>query len=172
MTNAGVFLGAERLEIPVRGPLLVFGQVKGGVEARTVPDAQFIGDTGLACRVLLPGLSELRFCCGPQLSYLEPSRTGHVQDGVLFPVRTQWLHLQMQWRWWLLRQVGLECQGGACPALSPSERDLISQDLRLVFPLGRAGEFAIGGGCYWENGADGKLVTEGAQVFSGLRLAW
>jgi hypothetical protein len=52
------------------------------------------------------------------------------------------------------------------------DRDLISQDLRVVFPLGRAGEFAVGGGCYWENGTDGKVGTEGAQVFGGLRLAW
>jgi hypothetical protein len=172
MTAAGAFLGREGLQVPVGGPLLIFGHVTGGVEAVAVPDAQMIGDTGLACRVPLRDCSELRFCCGPQVSYLEPSRPGHTAEGLLSPVRTQWLHLQLQWRWLLLRQVGLECQSGACPALNPSEHDLISQDMRLVFLLGKAGEFAVGGGCYWENGADGKVGTEGTQFFGGLRLAW
>jgi hypothetical protein len=127
-----------------------------------------MGDTGVAWKQPLYSGSEVLVRCGSQLTYTEPARP----DRSALPIQGRWLQLDATWHQALWGLVGLECQGSAAPALNPGERDRISQDLRVVLPLGAGGQFQFGVQHYWEASGDTKPGSDGAQLSGGLRLKW
>jgi hypothetical protein len=127
-----------------------------------------MGDTGLAWKQpLYPG-SELMLRCASQLTYAEPTRPEHSA----LPIQTHWLQVDAAWHQALWGPVGLECAGGASPAFNPGERDRVTQDLRVVLPLGVGGQFQLGVKHYWETSGDTRPWSDGAQLTGGVRLKW
>ena len=158
-------------QIPLTGPVALFGQVSRE-EAATSPSPRLAGKTGVAWKMHVPWGPELLLSCGPELSYTDASRPGRVPERSASPFHPQALRLDAQCRWSLLRELGLEYQGTACPAFAPWEKDLLSQDLRVVVPVGRAGQLRLGARHYWENSGEAKPWVEGSQLYSGFRLEW
>jgi hypothetical protein len=68
--------------------------------------------------------------------------------------------------------VGLECQGSACPALNAGERDRLRHDLRAVIPVGQGRQLQFGAIYTWENGADPNGGSDATQLYGGLRWQW
>jgi hypothetical protein len=127
-----------------------------------------LGQAGVAWKLPVGDAAELLFRCGPEMTYGDLFRPDRQQA----PLRPQWLRLEVQGRWPLLGPLGLECQGAVRPALDPGERDSIDRDLRLVFPMGRSGQWQLGARRRWENGGDAKTGSEDRLLYGGFRLAW
>ena len=165
-----VWREGDGLQLPLAGSLFVFGQVRNDSDGTAFPDARKVGDTGFGCRLTLGERTEMVLCCGPEFTFLDPTHAGRALENA--PPQSQWLRLGVQWRWSLGERVGLECQGGACPALNPAEHDLLDQDLRLVFSVGRSGRLQFGVRYLWENSNEARLGTEATQLYGSVRLAW
>jgi hypothetical protein len=153
------------------GPVFLFGQIHRE-EGAAPPASRLAGQTGVAWKVPAPGAAELLLRCGPELSPLGSLGLGRAPEHFALPVQPHWLRLDAQCRWSLANELGLEYQGTACPAFNPWERDRISQDLRLVVPVGRDGQLQLGARYSWESGDEAKPGPEGSQLYVGVRLRW
>jgi hypothetical protein len=167
-------LKERAVQLPVAGPVFLFGQVKKGEEGIPAPDGKMVGDTGLGCKLPIAEILELQLRCGPELTYsdLRKPERGKVADPWQMPFQSQWLRLDLQWRWSLPGRVGLECQTSAWPGFSPQERDQLSQDVRAVFPFGKGGQLHLGARQAWEFDGDGNLGTKSSLLYGGFRLGW
>jgi hypothetical protein len=148
----------------VVGPFSLYGQVNAGTEETQQQDMKFAGKTGLACSVPT-GIPQaaLTLRSGPAVTYTDALRPDRVRE------RAEWV-LEVEARWPLLAGIGLEYQGTALPALNPLDRDRVSQDLRLAFPMGSGGKFKLGAKRQWENAADARVVNDSMQLYLGLEL--
>jgi hypothetical protein len=149
---------------PVAGPLALFAQVGGAGEDPAQQDLKFAGKTGLACQVPVPLGGEFQLRSGPSVTCTDPLRPEKVQEH-------SELLVEVQGRLPLLFGAGLEYQGSAVPALTPLERDRITQDLRLALPVGTAGKLSFGARRRWEVVADPKPGADSTQLYMGLELS-
>jgi hypothetical protein len=159
----------QSVRILLAGPVFLFGQAE---EDNLAPAqaSRFVGHTGLTWKLPVQAGFELLLSCGPEVTYTDtPDR---LQDRSPLPLQTRLLRLDVQCRWRLLRQVGLECQGSVCPALNPGEQDAFHQDLHLAFPLTSGGRFNLGAKYSWDRSPDVKLGPESGQVYGDFRLIW
>jgi hypothetical protein len=152
----------QALKLSVAGPLFVFGQATAAAEDAMHQDAHVNGRTGLACQLPLPG-GELLLRGGPGLSYTDPLRAEHAREH-------SDLLLEVEGRYPLLFGLRLEFQGAASPALTPMERDWISQEVRLALPVGPNGTLKLGARQRWDNIGDTRQATDSGQVFLGFEL--
>lgn len=161
----------QTFRIPLAGPVFFFGQAeKDGLAP--AQGSRYVGQTGVTWKLpVQPGL-ELLLSCGPEVTYTDVLRPDRVQDHPLLPFQTRLLRVDLQCRWRLLGQVGLECQGSVCPALNPGEQDAFHQDLHLAFPLSRRGQFLLGAKRFWEKAADIKPAPDSGQLYGDVRLVW
>jgi hypothetical protein len=115
------------------------------------------GRTGLAWKVPVVLGGEVTLRGGPSLNFVDPLRGDPVRRG-------SEVFVEMQARWALPFNLGLEYEGLALPALSVLERDRVSQDVRVVVPVGAAGNFRLGARHQWENAAVPRPWRETLQV--------
>jgi hypothetical protein len=151
---------AWRIDFP--GSVFVFSNLGVAGEEATHEDTKLTGRGGLAWQMPLPA-GELLFRGGSDITYtnlLRPDQTKEHSE----------LRLEVQGRYPLLFGVHLEYQGTASPAISPLDNDWISQDVRLMFPVGTAGKVQIGARERWENIADQRPTTDSLQFYFGLEL--
>ena len=161
----------QSYRIPLAGPVFLFGQAEKDGFA-PAQGSRYIGQTGVTWKLpVQPGL-ELLFSCGPEVAYTDTLRPDRGQDRPLLPFQTRLLRLDLQCRWRLLGQVGLECQASVCPALNPGEQDAFHEDLHLAFPLTRGGQFLLGAKRYWEKAADIKPAPDSGQLYGDFRFIW
>jgi hypothetical protein len=158
------------LPVPVPGELFAFGQVRGAAGVAVQPGGP-VTDAGLAWRLPVATGAELLLGCGPEFGAADPARPGRVPAAAPVPLRAQWLRLDLQWHWTLPGSVGLECQGTTCPALEPGDRNVISQELRAVVPVG-GGQFRVGARHSWEDTGGVKPAVASMELFGGFRLRW
>jgi len=144
------------------GQLYAYGQLSASAEEALRQDARVNGRTGLAFQVPIPAV-ELLLRGGPTVAFSDPLRPERMKE-------KSELLLEVQGRCPLLFGVHLEYQGSACPAVSPLERDWVSQELRLALPVGPGGTFKLGARQRWENVAEQRTTSEGAELFLGLEL--
>jgi hypothetical protein len=163
---------AEPLQLPLTGPVYLFGQVRSPDGSAPSPDSKLVGSTGLGCNVPLTSRVELLFGCGPELTYLGAARGGRAPDHPTLPWQPQLFRLDVQCRCPLWGAWGLECQGAACPAFNAWERDQLNQDVRLVCPMGKGGQLQLGAKHFWQASGEPKPGTEGMQLYGGFRLGW
>jgi hypothetical protein len=159
------------LPVPVAGELLAFGQVRGADGGVDVQPGGPVTDAGLAWRLPVATGAELLLGCGPEFGAADPTRPGRVPAAAPMPLRAQWLRLNVQWHWTLPGSFGLECQGTTCPALEASDRNVISQELRAVVPVG-GGQFRVGARHCWEDTGGAKPAADSLELFGGFRLRW
>jgi hypothetical protein len=159
------------LRIPLAGPVFLFGQAeKDTLLSSQVP--HYIGQTGVTWKMpIQPGV-EFLLSCGSEVTYIDVLRPDRLQDRASLPVQTRLLRLDVQCRWRVLGQLGLECQGSICPALNPGEQDAFRHDLHLALPLSNGGEFHLGAKYYWERATDVKPGPDSGQFYGDFRLVW
>jgi hypothetical protein len=158
-------------QVPLTGPVFLFGQVNRD-EVAAAPASSLSGQTGVAWKQPIPGAAELLLRCGPELSSLEPPRSGRVPEHFPFPIQPHGLRLDAHCRWSLGKGLGLEYQGTARPAFDPGEPDGISQDLRVVVPAGSWGQWHVGAKYSWEISDEPRQRTESSEIYGGLRFRW
>jgi hypothetical protein len=161
----------QSVRIPLAGPVFLFGQAEKDNFAPSQA-ARFVGHTGLTWKLPVQAGFELLLSCGPEVTYMDTLPPDRLQDRPSLPFQTRLLRVDVQCRWRLLRQVGLECQGSLCPALNPGEQDAFHQDLHLAFPLTSSGQFNLGAKYSWDKSPDVKLGPESGQVYGDFRLIW
>jgi hypothetical protein len=99
------------------------------------------------------------------LTCSDPLRLLHLhEDSQLF--------VEMQCRWQLLGPASLEFLGSAVPALTPTERDHLEHGVRVVLPLGKAGELRVGAKQSWETAPDPFPWTNHLQFRLDSGLKW
>jgi hypothetical protein len=156
----------QNLQIPVAGPLYVFGQVKAGCNTWTAQERTLAGRTGIGCKLRPVAGGEIILSGGSQTNYtedpLQPKR---------LPVEKSQLILELQANYSLLGALKLEYQGSATPALDPLDRNRVQHDFRFAVPLGRAGDFRLGAKQLWEEqpGAT-RPWTDNMQLYFGVGL--
>ncbi len=168
--DAGV-RGAERwqteesLQVPVAGPLYVFGQFRGGYNTWTAQEASLTGRTGVGCKlrpvrggeVVLSGASVKSYAEDP----LRPER---------LPREKSQMVVELQANYLLFGPLKVEYQGAATPALDPLEHNRLDQDVRLAIPLGNGGHFRVGAKHSWEAQPTTRPWTDGMQLYLGVGL--
>jgi hypothetical protein len=159
------------LRIPLAGTVFVFGQAEKDTLLSS-QTAHYIGQTGVSWKMPVQAGVEFLFSCGPELTYIDLLRPDRPQDRSALPFQTRLLRLDVQCRWRLLGQLGLECQGSVCPALNPGEQDAFRHDLHLALPLCHGGEFHLGAKYYWERTTDIKPGPDSGQLYGDFRLIW
>src|SRR5262249_42047057 len=133
----------QTLRIPLAGPVFFFGQAEKDIVVST-QGPRFVGQTGLTLKMPIQQGVEFLLSCGPEVTYIDLLRPDRLQDRPFLPFQTRLLRVDVQCRWRLLRQLGLECQGSVCPALNPGEQDAFRHDVHLALPLCNGGEFHFG----------------------------
>jgi hypothetical protein len=161
----------QSVRIPLAGSVFLFGQAEKDNLA-PAQASRFVGHTGLTWKLPVQAGFELLLSCGPEVTYTDTLPSDRLQDRPPLPLQTRLLRVDVQCRWRLLRQIGLECQGSVCPALNPGEQDAFHQDLHLAFPLTNSGRFNLGAKYSWDKSTDVKLGPESGQVYGDFRLNW
>jgi hypothetical protein len=150
---------------PVAGPFSFYGQFGGNSAEKLQDDMKVNGRTELACKLSLFEAGEVELRSGPSLSYTDPLRPSSVKE------KSEWL-LELQGRWPLFAGVGLEYQGSLSPALTPTDKNRLSNDLRLAAPLGGAGKIQFGARHSWEGlTTDPRPTVDSMQFYLGVELA-
>jgi hypothetical protein len=156
----------QALQVPVAGPLYVFGQVNAGCNTWTAQQRKLGGRTGIGCKlhpvtgseIVLSGVSQANYSEDP----LQPK---------LLPVAKSQLIVELQANYSLLGALKLEYQGSAMPALDPLDHNRVQQDFRFAVPLGRAGDLRLGAKHQWEEQPGvARPWTDGMQIYFGLGL--
>ncbi|HXG10322.1 MAG TPA: hypothetical protein VNK04_11205 [Gemmataceae bacterium] len=156
----------EALPLPVPGRLFLFTQVGAGGGAEPAREVKLTGRTGLGWKLPLRPGTEVQLRSGPALSCSDPLRPESALGG-------SQLLVEMQCRWRLLEWAGLEYQGTAVPALHAAEQGRLDQDLGIVFPLGKAGQFRVGTKHTWAGTAEAQpWWRENLQLQVGSTLRW
>lgn len=149
----------ESLQMPVLGPFFAFGQVGAAPDANPSRELRVSSRGGLGCKMeVVPG-AELQFRGGPVMTFHE--RLGGEE--------AQWL-VEVQAKYALPLNLGLEYQGAAMPALNPAAHDRVTQDVRLAVPLSDYGQFRVGARHQWENAPTYQPWGEGMQLYLGVEL--
>lgn len=149
-------------KMSLAGPVYAYGQFSAAAEEALQQDARLNGRTGLAWQMPVP-VVDLLFRGGPTVACSDPLRPDRMKE-------KSELLFELQGRCPLLFGVNLEYQGSACPAMSPLDRDWVSHELRLALPVGQGGTLKLGARQRWENVAEQRSTTEGAELFLGLEL--
>jgi hypothetical protein len=155
----------QNLKLPVAGPVFLFGQLGAGDDFAAAQEMKLASRSGVGCKLPLVAGTELQFRSGPELTCSDPLQPLHFQE------KSQ-LFLEMQCKCALLGLAGLDYVGSATPALTLAERDRLSQELRLTFPLGKIGQFQVGAKHSWENVPDSQPWTNHVQLQIGSDLKW
>jgi hypothetical protein len=149
--------------LPVVGPLFVFGQFGAAPDPVTTDELTLKGKTGVGCKLPVPFGIEVQVRGGPSVTHSDPlCQGGGAERSELF--------VELQARCPLPCQLGLEYLGSAVPALTPLERDRISQDLGLALPVGDAGRLRLGAKHQWESTPTPKPWRDGMQLYVGFEL--
>jgi hypothetical protein len=149
--------------MPVAGPLSVFGQLGANSGEVATTDLKLSGKTGLACKVPLGEEAEVQVRSGPSFTCTDPLRMD-VSGG-----HSAWL-LELQARCPLIWGIGLNCGWTASPALTAQDRDLVSQDVSLAVPVGAAGKLRFGARRQWDVTTPQPSPNDSTQVYLGLEL--
>lgn len=154
----------ESWHCEVAGPLYLFGQLGAGCDPIIAQELRMSGRSGVGWKLppLVPG-ADVHLRGGPALSVTDPLRSEPTKS---HPE----LFFEVQARYTLPWNMGLEYQGSATPSFNPQEHDRINQDVRLAVPLGRAGSFRVGAKHQWEHGEPLKPLLDGMQLYLGVEL--
>jgi hypothetical protein len=156
----------EALQVPLAGPLYVYGQVNAAYNTWTAQQKNLCGRTGVGCKLKPLANSEIVLSGGSVTNYtddpLQPRR---------LPVEKSQLIVELQANYSLLGALKLEYQGQAMPALDPLDRNRIQQDFRFAVPLGNGSDLRLGAKHQWDDSpGPPRPWTDSMQLYLGLGL--
>jgi hypothetical protein len=156
----------QALQVPVAGPLYVFGKVNYGYNTWTAQQMTLSGRSGVGCKLRPVQGGEIVLTGGSLLNHqadpLQPNRLAQEKSQLV---------LELQARYSLLGALKLEYQGAAMPALDPLDHNRVQQDVHFALPLGQGGDLQLGAKHQWE-GVTGppRPWTDGMQLYLGVGL--
>ena len=147
------------------GPFFAFGEFNAGYNTISAQEMKMSGGTGLGLKLAAWDGGEVSLKGGSQVNYfqdpLRPDRAQSDKSRLLFGLECQYA---------IVGPLKLEYSGSAVPAMSPLESSRISQDIRLLLPLGNNGHFRIGAKRYWDNQPAYRATPDANQIYLGVGL--
>src|SRR5262249_7807126 len=141
----------DTLHVPVLGPLFLFGQTGLSGDYGADQNMKVVGRTGALRTVHVGEGTALELRGGPALKYNDALRPEKAKDQAS-------VLLEVQAKWPITGGIGIEYVGAALPALTPTERPKLDQDLGLAIPVS-GGKLKLGAKHHWEQLQDSKAGT-------------
>jgi hypothetical protein len=155
----------KALQVDMAGPFFAFGEFNAGYNTISAQEMKMSGGTGLGLKLAAWDSGEVSLKGGSQVNYFQdPLRPDHSQSDksrLLFGLECQYA---------IVGPLKLEYSGSAVPAMSPLESNRISQDIRLMLPLGNNGHFRIGAKRYWDSQPAYRATPDANQIYLGVGL--
>jgi hypothetical protein len=155
----------KALQVDMAGPFFAFGEFNAGYNTISAQEMKMSGGTGLGLKLAAWDSGEVSFKGGSQVNYfqdpLRPDRVQSDKSRLLFGLECQYA---------IVGPLKLEYSGSAVPAMSPLESSRISQDIRLLLPLGSNGHFRIGAKRYWDSQPAYRATPDANQIYLGVGL--
>jgi hypothetical protein len=153
----------ESLKLPLLGSVFVVGQLRANSGSIEHQQYEFVGRTGVGVR--LPDWlgGEIQFRGGRSKANYDPDVENMFPDKV-----TTFFELATKWP--VFGRLNLEYTGKAIPAQTPSERDVLKQELKLALPFADYGQFHVGARYRWEDSITQSPWHERMNVFIGLQM--
>jgi hypothetical protein len=161
--QTNTFQTEEALQMKVKGPLAVFGQVGANSSSMDGQALKLKGKTGLVWKWDGLPLGEVQVRGGQAVSCDDPHRPERMKE-------QSEVFLELQYNCPLPGKLRLEYEGTANPALNLTERDRLKQDLHLAVPVGANGKLNLGARHSWESTPAARPWTDGMEVYIGLDL--
>ncbi len=163
--DRGEWSTEEFLRVPVTSAFSVFGQVSLNGDYVADQDMKVVGRTGVLYRVPVGGNTQFEFRGGPSIKMSDALRLEAARESAQFL-------LEVQCRWPILGQIGLEYDGAAQPAITPLDRTQLRQDLGLAFPMANGGgKLKVGAKHKYETmNTDQRAWTGAMEVYLGFEL--
>ena len=152
----------NKLEIPVTGPLTLFGQANLSGDYSADQNMTVVSRTGLEWKMPLGEGSAFELRGGSALKYSDAMHLTHTQEpGTVL--------LELEAKMPLLAGVGLEYSGHAQPALTPVDHPKLDQDLGLAFPVS-GGKFKLGAKHHWEQLQTPQPWNGNMELYVGVEI--
>jgi hypothetical protein len=155
----------KALQLDVAGPIFAFGEFNAGYNTLSAQEKKLGGGTGLGFKLAAWENVEVALKGGSQFNYTQdPLRPDRVQND------KSRLVLELECQYAIVGPLKLEYNGSAVPAFTPLEGNRISQDIRLLFPLGSLGEFRLGAKTNWSDQPSVRVAPDAHQIYLGVGL--
>ena len=155
-----------KLALPVAVPLadstFLFSSLDSKAASFDYQQMKVVGKTGVGVKWTPLPRSELQIRGGPMVTYTDPYASSRSE-------RSQ-VMVELLAKAPLFGQLQLEYTGTALPALLPTDKDEIKQDLKVALPIGPGSEFYLGARYRWEYVNTPTPWIERAQLYLGLEL--
>ena len=152
-----------KFPIPAADSFFLFGSLDGNGDTEDNQSMTMISKAGLGWKWSpLPG-SEVQFRGGRVVTYSDPYSPSHYVE------RSQ-VMVEFLAKVPVIGSLQLQYKGSAVPALVPTDRDQLKQDLKLALPLGSGGEFHLGAKYRWEYTPTPSPWLERASLYLGIEL--
>jgi hypothetical protein len=156
----------KALQVDMAGPLFAFGEFTAGYNTLSAQEMTMAGGTGIGVKLASWENGEVALKGGSQVNYFQdPMRPGITQSDksrLLFGVECQYA---------ILGPLKLEYSGSAVPAMSATDGNRISQDIRLLLPLGNYGQFRLGAKRNWSDQPAFRAAPDANQIYFGVGLS-
>jgi hypothetical protein len=156
----------KALQVDMAGPLFAFGEFNAGYNTLSAQEMVMTGGTGIGVKLAAWENGEVSFKGGSQVNYFQdPLRPGISQND------KSRLLLELECQYAIVGPLRLEYSGSAAPAMSPLEGNRISQDIRLLLPLGDYGQFRLGAKRNWSDQPGLRAVPDANQIYLGVGIS-
>jgi hypothetical protein len=155
----------KALQVDVAGPLFAFGEFNAGYNTISAQEMKMSGGTGLGFKLASWENGEVAVKGGSQINYSQdPLRPTLIQND------KSRLVLGLECQYAIVGPLKLEYSGSAVPAMSALESNRISQDIRLLLPLGNNSQFRLGAKRNWSDQPALRAAPDANQVYFGIGI--
>jgi hypothetical protein len=156
----------KALQVDMAGPLFAFGEFNAGYNTISAQEMKMSGGSGIGVKFAAWENGEASLKGGSQVNYTQdPLRPAISQND------KSRLLLELACQYAIVGPLRLEYSGSAAPAMSPLEGNRISQDVRLLLPLGSNGQFRLGAKRNWSDQPAFRATPDANQIYLGVGLS-
>jgi hypothetical protein len=158
----------ESVKLPVGDSLFVFGQLGGSTPAVEQRQYRWLGKTGVGMKLKPWLLREVQVRGGPAVRYDDTEKLSPGQS----PERSElFLEAATKLPLPVLGPVNVEYSGYAVPAVTPTDRNCVNQDVKLALPFSGGGQFHVGAKYKWETASVTPWMDR-MEVYMGVQSKW
>jgi hypothetical protein len=158
----------ESVKVPVGDSLFVFGQLGASTPAVEQRQYRWLGRTGFGMKLKPWLLREVQVRGGPAVRYDDTEKLSPGQS----PERSElFLEAATKVPLPILGPVNVEYSGYAVPAVTPTDRNCVNQDVKLALPFSGGGQFHVGAKYKWETASVTPWMDR-TEVYMGVQSKW